>query len=66
MPDSDIEWLFSETFRRLTLLQSNTKNQKQREQIQIITEEVAAIKTIVNNMQTNIKSMRIALQPGHE
>lgn len=63
MPDgSDIDWLFSEEFRRLTLVLGNTKNQKQREQIQLIIEGVAAIKTIVTDMQAKIKHLQDALQ----
>lgn len=47
MPDSDIEYLFSEVFRRLALVLGNTKNQKQREQIQLIIEGVGAIKKLI-------------------
>lgn len=62
MPDEDINWLFSEVFRRLTLVLGNTKNQKQREQIQLIIEGAGAIKTIVTDMQAKIKRLQDALQ----
>lgn len=47
MPDGDIDWLFKDVFRRLALVLENTKNAKQREQIQVIIEGVGAIKKIV-------------------
>lgn len=47
MPDGDIDWLFSDVFRRLALVLENTKNKKSREQIQVIIEGVGAIKKIV-------------------
>ncbi len=62
MADNDINYLFSEVFRRLTLVLGNTKNQKQREQIQLIIEGLGAIKTIVNNLQTNIKNLQDAMR----
>jgi len=61
MADSDINYLFSEVFRPLTLVLGNTKNQKQREQIQLIIEGVGATKTIVNDMQAKIKHSQNAL-----
>ncbi len=42
--DGDIDWLFKDVFRRLALVLENIKNQKQREQIQLVIEGVGAIK----------------------
>lgn len=47
MPDGDVEWLFSETFRRLALILGNTKSKRQREQLQLVIEGVGAIKKFV-------------------
>ncbi len=44
MPDSDVDWLFKDVFRRLALVLENTKNKKNREQLQLVIEGVGAIK----------------------
>ena len=61
MPNgSNIDYLFSETFRRLTLILGNTKNQKQREQIQLVIEGQAAIK---KEHYQQIEQLKKASQP---
>jgi len=47
MPDGDINWLFSDVFRRLALVLEKTKNKEARKQLQIITEGVGAIKKLI-------------------